>query len=62
MNDFKNALNEAINSWSKLSGEWDKIEELHSDILSEKYPFQKDFRDVLRDLFEWREYINSKEE
>lgn len=57
MEDFKSALNEAISSWTKLSEEWEKIEDDHSDKLSEKYPFAKDFREVLRDLMEWKESL-----
>lgn len=57
MDDFKRALDEAINSWAKLSEEWEKIEETESDNLSNDYPFDKDFREVLHDLIDWRESI-----
>jgi hypothetical protein len=58
MEAFKAALNDAIKSWSILSEEWDKIEAEKSDILSEKYPFEKDFREVLHDMLDWKENLN----
>lgn len=58
MNKFNNALDEAISAWIKLSDEWEKIEATHSDKLAEKYPFEKDFREVVADLQEWKENIN----
>ncbi|WP_372814294.1 hypothetical protein [Paenibacillus sp.] len=61
MEQFKHALNEAISSWSKLSEEWEKIEETHSDTISENYPFDKDFREILNNMIEWREGLQDKE-
>ncbi|WP_339192784.1 hypothetical protein [Paenibacillus sp. FSL W8-1287] len=58
MDNFKKALDEAIKSWVNLSEQWEKIEAEKSDELSEKYPFQKDFREVLHDLMEWKEHLN----
>lgn len=58
MDNFKKALDEAIKSWANLSEQWEKIEAEKSDELSEKYPFQKDFREVLHDLMEWKEHLN----
>lgn len=55
MNKFNKALDEAITAWAKLSDEWEKIESTHSDKLAEKYPFEKDFREVISDLKEWKE-------
>ncbi|MGG1518765.1 hypothetical protein ABE504_25320 [Paenibacillus oryzisoli] len=55
MEKFNKALIEAISSWSRLSGEWEKIEDSHSDIISKNYPFTKDFREILNDLIEWKE-------
>jgi len=55
MEEFKRALDEAINSWIKLGERWDTIEETHSDKLSEKYPFDKDFRAVISDMLDWKE-------
>lgn len=55
MNEFNKALENAITAWTKLSDEWEKIETTHSDKLSEKYPFEKDFREVITDLKEWKE-------
>ncbi|EOO32669.1 hypothetical protein [Bacillus mycoides] len=57
MENFNQALDEAIQAWIKLSDEWEKIEQTHSDKLSEKYPFNKDFREVISDLIEWKEQI-----
>ncbi|KFL86306.1 hypothetical protein P9G96_28210 [Bacillus paranthracis] len=54
---FNQALDEAIQAWIKLSDEWEKIEQTHSDKLSEKYPFNKDFREVISDLIEWKKQI-----
>lgn len=54
---FNQALDEAIQTWIKLSDEWEKIEQTHSDKLSEKYPFNKDFREVISDLIEWKKQI-----
>lgn len=57
LENFNQALDEAIQAWIKLSDEWEKIEQTHSDKLSEKYPFNKDFREVISDLIEWKEQI-----
>ncbi|MFI8712835.1 hypothetical protein [Brevibacillus brevis] len=57
MDSFNQALDNAISAWIKLSEEWDKIEDTESDTLAEKYPFDKDFREVLHDLIEWRESL-----
>ena len=57
MEEFKKALDEAIDTWVKLSEKWDMIEETHSDKLSEKYPFDKDFREVISDMLEWKENL-----
>jgi transcriptional regulatory protein LevR len=54
---FNQALDEVIQAWIKLSDEWEKIERTHSDKLSEKYPFDKDFCEVISDLIEWKEHI-----
>lgn len=58
MENFLKALNEAIHAWSHLGEEWEKIEAEYSDRLSEGYPFDKDFREVISDLMEWKETIN----
>lgn len=58
MEDFKKALDEAVSSWIKLSDQWEKIEITHSDKLAEKYPFNKDFREVISDMLEWKESLN----
>ncbi|HDR8152425.1 TPA: hypothetical protein QC057_001332 [Bacillus cereus] len=52
MDEFNKALENAISAWQKLSEEWEKIETTHSDFLSEKYPFEKDFSEVICDLQE----------
>jgi hypothetical protein len=54
------ALNEAIHSWSELSKEWEEIEVKYSDKLSEGYPFNKDFREVLSDMIEWKEKLKGQ--
>lgn len=60
MEQFKQALTEAITSWSKLSDEWEKIEDTHSDIVSKNYPFEKDFREILHGMMEWKENLQEK--
>lgn len=60
MEQFKQALIDAITSWSKLSEEWEKIEPTHSDIISKHYPFDKDFREILHDMIEWKENLEEK--
>lgn len=57
MDKFNKALDEAISAWSNLSDEWEKIELTHSDKLAEKYPFNKDFREVLMDMMDWKESL-----
>ena len=57
MEEFKKALDEVIGSFIKLGEKWDMIEETHSDKLSEKYPFEKDFRGVISDMLEWKENL-----
>ncbi|CAM5786296.1 hypothetical protein [Brevibacillus borstelensis] len=52
MENFKKALDEAITAWKKLSDEWEKIEDIHPDKLAKKYPFDKDFREVVADMLE----------
>ncbi|MDQ0902752.1 hypothetical protein [Paenibacillus sp. V4I7] len=59
MEPFLKALNQAISSWSELSREWELIEPNYSDKLSEGYPFNKDFNEVIHDLIEWREKLNN---
>ncbi|MBK0072364.1 hypothetical protein [Bacillus sp. S56] len=58
MNEFNKALENAISAWARLSEEWEKIEVTHSDKLAEKYPFEKDFREIISDLQEWKNEIN----
>lgn len=58
MEKFNKSLDEAISAWVKLSEEWEQIEDTHSDRFAEKYPFDKDFHEVVRDLMEWKEQIN----
>ncbi|OPD49317.1 hypothetical protein [Bacillus thuringiensis] len=58
MENFNKALDEVISTWIKLSDEWEKIELTHSDKLAEKYPFEKDFREIILDLIEWKEHLN----
>ncbi|MFC5647822.1 hypothetical protein ACFPYJ_01565 [Paenibacillus solisilvae] len=60
MDEFKKALDIAIDACIKLGEEWDKIEESQSDKLSEQYPFNKDFREVLHDLLNWKESLNKE--
>lgn len=59
MEKFIKALNETINACSRLSEEWEKIEADYGDKLSEGYPFDKDFREVVFALMEWKEKIGS---
>lgn len=58
MEDFKKALDEAVMAFVKLSEEWEKIEDSYSDELAEKYPFAKDFREVVCDLINWKESLD----
>lgn len=58
MDKFNKALDEAISAWTKLSDEWEKIELTNSDEIAEKYPFDKDFREVLADMMDWKESLN----
>lgn len=58
MENFNKALDEVISTWIKLSDEWEKIELTHSDKLAEKYPFEKDFQEIILDLIEWKEHLN----
>ncbi|MUG20940.1 hypothetical protein GNQ08_00595 [Paenibacillus macerans] len=58
MENFMKALDEAIHAWSQLGEQWEKIEADFSDKISGGYPFDKDFREILFDLMEWRETIN----
>ncbi|MFT0563124.1 MULTISPECIES: hypothetical protein [unclassified Bacillus (in: firmicutes)] len=58
MDKFKKSLDECITAFTHLSEEWEKIEREHSDQLSEKYPFHKDFSELIIDMMEWKESIN----
>jgi len=57
MDNFKSALNDAVSAWSKLSEEWEKIEADYSDEVSEHYPFNQDFSEMLRMLIDWRDSL-----
>ncbi|MGG3467342.1 hypothetical protein ABES02_07460 [Neobacillus pocheonensis] len=58
MDNYKKSLDEAITAFQKLSEEWEKIDVTHSDKLAEKYPFDKDFMEVIADMQEWKESLN----
>ncbi|MCU0094666.1 hypothetical protein N7917_05825 [Bacillus sp. OR9] len=58
MDKFKKSLDECITAFNHLSEEWEKLERDHSDQLAEKYPFHKDFSELIIDMMEWRESIN----
>ncbi|MED1205602.1 hypothetical protein [Heyndrickxia acidicola] len=58
MNEFNKALDQAISSFSKLSEEWGKLDESNFEKLNKKYPFDKDFTEVILDLLEWKKEIN----
>ncbi|MDA2087856.1 hypothetical protein [Bacillus cereus group sp. BfR-BA-01323] len=58
MDKFNKTLDEVISACIKLSEEWEKIEVTHSDQLVEKYPFDKDFEEVILELVAWKEHIN----
>lgn len=59
MDSFKKSLDECIIAFTHLSKEWEKIEKDHSDELSEKYPFDKDFGELIIEMMEWRESLNN---
>ncbi|OME60874.1 hypothetical protein BSK59_05505 [Paenibacillus odorifer] len=61
MEHFLDALDKAIKSWSILGNEWEKIEPTHSDKLADKYPLDKDFREVVRELMEWKDQLQNEE-
>lgn len=58
MESFKKSLDDTIHEFIKLSEEWEKIEATHSDKLAEKYPFDKDFKEVITDMQVWKESLN----
>ncbi|EOQ04689.1 hypothetical protein KOY_04864 [Bacillus cereus VDM021] len=58
MEKFNKALGEVISACIKLSEEWENIEITHANQLAEKYPFDKDFEEVILELVEWKEHIN----
>lgn len=58
MNNFKKSLDECIMAFTHLSDEWERLEREHSDQLSEKYPFNKDFSELIVDMMEWRESLD----
>ncbi|MET3297395.1 UNVERIFIED_ORG: type VI protein secretion system component VasK [Bacillus proteolyticus] len=58
MDNFKKSLDECIIAFTHLSEEWEKLERDYSDQLSEKYPFNKDFSELIIDMMEWRKSIN----
>ncbi|HHB1888847.1 TPA: hypothetical protein ACOQ40_005298 [Bacillus cereus] len=60
MEKFNKALDEVISACSKLSEEWEKIEATHSDRLADKYPFDKDFEEVILELVAWKDHINKE--
>jgi hypothetical protein len=61
MQGFQEALKIAVNSLSLLSLEFERLETDHSDLLSEKYPFSQDLREVVGRLMEWQETIKQNE-
>lgn len=58
MDNLKKSLDECIIAFTHLSEEWEKLEREYSDQLSEKYPFNKDFSELIIDMTEWRESLN----
>lgn len=60
MESFKVALRDTISAMTKLSEEWEKIEGDYSAVITEKYPFDKDFREILSDMIDWKGHLDSK--
>jgi hypothetical protein len=60
MEKFNKALGEVISACIKLSEEWENMETTHANQLAEKYPFDKDFEEVILELVEWKEHINKQ--
>lgn len=58
MEDFKRALNSVIASCSTLSTAWENLDDEAAPTILDKYPFDKDFRQVIADLAEWRDSLD----
>ncbi|GEO26845.1 hypothetical protein AAC03nite_26300 [Alicyclobacillus acidoterrestris] len=55
MEEFRKALDSVIKSCSSLSLAWENLND--QSFVLDKYPFDKDFRQVLSDLVEWRDSL-----
>ena len=58
MDQFNKALDDLIKAMNVLSEEWEKLDAQYSNELSENYPFEKDFQEVVSDVVYWRSTIN----
>lgn len=54
MEAFKHALDAVIESMIKLEATWERIESTHSDHLAEHYPLDRDFREVVMLMINWK--------
>ncbi|MGG2197864.1 hypothetical protein [Paenibacillus validus] len=54
------ALNTMIEAMMQLSKEWDRIESIYSDEISEYYPFDSGFVEITRRVIEWRNQIKEE--
>ena len=57
MEEFLKKLSEAIRAFSELSDVWNGLSEEEVQKVSEKYPFHKDFQELLHDMIEWRDSL-----
>lgn len=54
MDNFRSAVDELIYAWAKVSQEWDRLDEEKAAYITQHYPFDEDFKEMLHRLMDWR--------
>lgn len=60
MNQILSCLEAAIQALIKVSESWEKLEESHNEILTNFYPFNRDFEELILGFKTWKENIENE--
>lgn len=60
MEEFRRRLNEASAALILLSRSFEQLEQDHSDLLSDDYPFNKCLLEVVHGMLEWQETVTEQ--
>ena len=58
MDQFNKALDDVTKAMNILSEEWEKIDAQYSEHLSQNYPFEKEFQELICDVIHWKNTMN----